>query len=35
MKDTEHGPYKAKLEFIIIDFILGQGIQNHARILSA
>ena len=25
MKDTEHGPYKAKLEFIIIDFILGQG----------
>ena len=24
MKDIEHGPCKAKLEFIIIDFILRQ-----------
>ena len=25
IKDIEHGPCKAKLEFIIIDFILRQG----------
>ena len=25
IKDTEHEPCKAKLEFIIIDFILGWG----------
>ena len=24
-EDIEHGPYKAKIEFIIINLILGQG----------
>ena len=32
IKDIEHGPYKEKLEFIIIDFIiLGQGTRSMLK----